>query len=141
MMTKLTATLIVAGMGLALSNVSGLDLPKVDVSKLPPASAKAGLTYDKDIKPIVQKSCVNCHGAEKPKGKYRVDSRPAFVKGGESENPAVVPGESTKSPVLIYASDLVKEMEMPPLDKREKNPALTKEQLGVIRAWIEQGAK
>jgi len=38
-------------------------------------------------------------------------------------------------------ADLVPEMEMPPLEKREKYPALTKQQIGLLRAWIDQGAQ
>jgi hypothetical protein len=112
-----------------------------DASKLSPAAKKAGLTYDKDIKPLVDASCVGCHGEEKPKGKYRVDSRAALIKGGSSDEAAVVPGNSAKSPVVHYVADLIEDMEMPPTDKREKYPALTKEQIGILRAWIDQGAK
>jgi hypothetical protein len=38
-------------------------------------------------------------------------------------------------------ADLIDDMEMPPKDKREKYPALTKDQIGLLRAWIDQGAK
>ena len=114
---------------------------KVDITKLPPASDKKGLTFDKDIKPILEKSCFKCHGAEKPKGKYRVDSLETFTKGGESGDPAVVPSHSDKSPVVFYVANLVEEMEMPPVDKRDRFPALTKDQIGLLRAWIDQGAK
>jgi len=112
-----------------------------DASKLPPAASKAGLTFDKDIKPLLENSCLKCHGETKPKSKYRVDSREAFIKGGSSDEAAVIPGESAKSPLLHYAADLVEELEMPPLDKREKYPALTTQQIGILRAWIDQGAK
>ena len=113
----------------------------VDVSKLPPPSAKKDLTYEKDIKPLLEKASLNCHGPEKPKSKYRVDSRDAIIKGGDSEEAAIIPGNSAKSPIVHYSADLVTDMEMPPLDKREKYPALTKEQIGILRAWIDQGAK
>jgi Planctomycete cytochrome C len=114
---------------------------KPDISKLPPASGKKDLTYDKDIKPLLENSCLKCHGPEKPKSKYRVDSREALIKGGESEEAAVVPGKSEKSPIVHYVADLVEDMEMPPTDKRDKYPPMTKEQIGILRAWIDQGAK
>ncbi|MBA4150621.1 MAG: hypothetical protein H0X66_21115 [Verrucomicrobia bacterium] len=114
---------------------------KVDVSKLPPASDKKELTFDKDIKSMVEDSCLKCHGVEKPKSKYRVDSREAFIKGGDSEIAAVIAGKSAESPVIHMVADLIEEMEMPPIDKREKYVALTKEQIGILRAWIDQGAK
>jgi hypothetical protein len=112
-----------------------------DISKLPPAAKKEGLTFEKDIKPLLEKSCLNCHGPEKPKSKYRVDSREEAIKGGKSGDAAVIPGKSEKSPLVLYPADLVEEMEMPPTDKREKYPALTKDQIALIRAWIDQGAK
>ena len=112
-----------------------------DAAKLPPASDKKGLTYEKDIKPLLEKSCVKCHSGEKPKSKYRMDSRASVIKGGESGDAAILPGNSAKSPLVAYVSELVEDMEMPPTDKRDKYPALTKEQIGLLRAWIDQGAK
>jgi hypothetical protein len=113
----------------------------IDITKLPPPAAKKDLTYERDIKPLLEKSCINCHGPEKPKSKYRVDSRDAIIKGGDSEEAAIIPGNSAKSPIVHYSADLVVDMEMPPTDKREKYPPLTKEQIGILRAWIDQGAK
>jgi len=112
-----------------------------DISKLPPAAKQTGMTYDKDIKPLFEKSCLKCHGPEKPKSKYRVDSREAAIKGGSSDEAAVIPGKSEKSPLVLYVADLVEEMEMPPKDKRDQYPPLKPEQIGLIRAWIDQGAK
>lgn len=126
---------------LMAASLLGLRAAEPDISKLPPPADKKGLTYEKDIKPLLENSCVKCHGPEKPKSKYRVDSREAIVKGGDSEEAAVVPGKSEKSPIVLYTAGLVEDMEMPPLDKREKYPALTKEQIGLLRAWIDQGAK
>jgi hypothetical protein len=133
-------TLTLAGLS-ALTLLTVHAATKVDTSKLPPASEKKDLTFDKDIKPMIEDSCLKCHGAEKPKAKYRVDSREAFIKGGESEQAAVIPGKSAESPVIHMVADLIEDMEMPPLDKREKYPVLTKEQIGILRAWIDQGAK
>ena len=112
-----------------------------DISKLPPAATKAGVTFDADIKPIIEKSCLKCHSGEKPKGKFRADTRENFLKGGDGDEKAVTAGSSAKSAVLFMVSDLIADSEMPPLDKREKYSKLTTEQIGLLRAWIEQGAK
>ena len=128
----------------ALSLSSGshaADSKKVDMSKVPPASTKKGVTYDADIKPLIEKSCLKCHSGDKPTGKYRVETLAGLIKGGESGDPAVIPGLSDKSPIVHYTSNAVEEMEMPPLEKRDRFPALTKEQIGLLRAWIDQGAK
>ena len=139
MMKNVVLTLCVTAItGLALQVATAAD---PDISKLPPAAKKEGLTFDKDIKPLLENSCLKCHGAEKPKSKYRVDSREAFIKGGDSDEAAVVAGKSEKSPVVHYVADLVADYEMPPLDKRDKYPKMTPEQIGILRAWIDQGAK
>ena len=139
MMKNVVLTLCVTAItSLALQVATAAD---PDISKLPPAAKKEGLTFDKDIKPLLENSCLKCHGAEKPKSKYRVDSREAFIKGGDSDEAAVVAGKSEKSPVVHYVADLVADYEMPPLDKRDKYPKMTPEQIGILRAWIDQGAK
>lgn len=112
----------------------------VDVSKLPPAAKKAGVTFDADIKPFFEKSCVKCHSGEKPKAKLRLDTRENTLKGAGDEK-ILEAGNSAKSELVHVVADLVADEEMPPLDKRDKYPALTKEQIGLLRAWIDQGAK
>lgn len=110
-----------------------------DASKLP-APAKATPTYETDIKPIFQKSCVKCHSGEKPKGKYNMETKEGVLKGGK-EAGAIVVGNSAKTALVHYASDLVTDEEMPPKEKRDKFPALTKDQVALVRAWIDQGCK
>jgi hypothetical protein len=109
-----------------------------DISKLPQAAAKTGVTYDADIKPILEKSCFKCHGPEKQKAKLRVDSLAAIKKGGE--NGAIFEaGKSDKSRLVhSVARNLDEDENMPPEDKGKP---LTKEEVGLIRAWIDQGAK
>src|SRR5216683_7578563 len=72
----------------------------IDISKLPPASTKTGVTYAADIKPIFEKSCTKCHGPEKQKGKLRLDSLDAALKGGQ-DGKVIEPGDSAKS-VLVH---------------------------------------
>ena len=74
---------------------------KPDLSKLPPASKKTGVTYDADVKPIFEKSCVKCHSGEKAKAKLHLDSLAGAIKGGK-EGPDIIPGKAGKSP-LVYA--------------------------------------
>jgi mono/diheme cytochrome c family protein len=135
---KLTLASLVSG--LAFCVLTG-NAGEPDISKLPAPAAKTGLTYAKDIQPMLKESCLKCHGEDRPKGKYRVDSREALIKGGSSDEAAVVIGKSEKSPIVHYVADLVEEMEMPPAEKREKYPALKTEQIALLRAWIDQGAK
>jgi hypothetical protein len=112
-----------------------------DISKLPPAASQSGITFDEHIKKIIEPSCLKCHSGNRPKGRFVVATRESFIKGGDSDKPAVIPGKSAESPVIHYVADLVLDMEMPPIDMREDYPSLTKEQIALLRAWIDQGAK
>ncbi|MFL3666240.1 MAG: c-type cytochrome domain-containing protein [Verrucomicrobiota bacterium] len=118
--------------------IDDLTAKMADLSaKLPPA-AKAKVSYKKDIKPLIEKSCLNCHGPKKrPKGKFRIDTRELALKGGY-EGVAIIPGKSEKSPLTYYINYQVVDYEMPPEGKKDY-PKLTREQIGLMRAWIDQG--
>ena len=113
----------------------------VDTSKLPAASTKTGVNYATDIKPIFDASCTKCHGDQKPKAKLRLDNLEGIVKG--SENGKVVdPGNSAKSVLVHNVAHLGDEDDfMPPPKNKMGLKKLTDEQIGLIRAWIDQGAK
>jgi mono/diheme cytochrome c family protein len=113
----------------------------VDLSKIPPASPKTGVTYGTDIKPIFDKSCTTCHGAEKHKGRLRLDGLEGVLKGGE-DGKVVVPGNGAGSMLvqnIAHAGD--PEAYMPPPKNKANIQPLTKDQIALIRAWIDQGAK
>lgn len=124
-----------------LLNAAAADHPKPDLSKLPPAAAKQGVTYASDVKAILDKSCAKCHSGEKPKAKLRLDSLAGALKGSESGK-VITPGDATKSPMLVSVARIGHEDEwMPPKNNKAKIEPLSTEQVSLIRAWIEQGAK
>ncbi len=106
---------------------------EVDEGKLPPPAAAVDFAHD--IQPLLEGSCVACHGAEKQKGKFRLDTRTGLLAGGEN-GAAVIVGTSGKSPLIHYVTRLVEDLEMPP----RKEAALAPAQIGLLRAWIDQGA-
>jgi mono/diheme cytochrome c family protein len=124
---------------LGLSLLAASAAPKkVDVSKLPPVSGKTGVTYATDMKPVFQKACVKCHGPEKQKANLRLDNLAAALKGSDN-GPVIVPADSAGSKLVHNIARLGAEDEfMPPPGKGDQ---LTKEQIGLVRAWIDQGAK
>jgi mono/diheme cytochrome c family protein len=143
MIKRLVIVLFAAALSLsALSSVAAEKSKNpVDVSKLPPVSDQKDVAYDKDIKPVFDKSCVSCHGPEKSKGKLRLDTLPAVLKGGE-DGKVVEPGDSAKSVLVHNIAHLGDEDDyMPPPKNKAGIPPLTPEQIGLIRAWIDQGAK
>jgi hypothetical protein len=137
-MTKHIALLSI-GM-LALSLAASAD--DGSVGKLPPASDKKGVTYEKDIKAIFDNSCVKCHSGEKAKAKLHMDTLEGVLKGAKKDK-VVEPGNSAGS-ILVKAIAHVSPDEddwMPPLNNKAKIGPLTAEEIGLIRAWIDQGAK
>ena len=130
----ISRALLLFGLG-ACSDVSmAASTGVVDVAKLPPAAARP-VDFAKDIRPIFEKSCQFCHGAEKQKGGYRLDSKFAAIKGGETYSPAIQPSDSAASPLIHLVAGLVLDSKMP-----AKGDPLTPEQIGLLRAWIDQGA-
>lgn len=161
---------------------------EVDLSKLPPPADKTGLTYAKDIQPLLEASCLRCHGAERPKAGLRLDSLEAALKGSK-DGKVILPGNSKGSPLVLAVSQLDEDKAMPPKFKpghgrpggtggfgggpggpppggpgpggsQGAPPSgaggppggmrggfgpppkpLTPEQVGLVRAWIDQGAQ
>jgi hypothetical protein len=97
------------------------DIGKLDVSKLPAASTQKGLTYAKDIRPLLESACFRCHGEEKQKGDLRLDSLQAVLKGGE-EGKIVVPGKSQKSLLVAAVAQVNDDVAMPPKPKGRGGP-------------------
>ena len=104
------------------------------LKRLPPP-ATAPVAFDKDIKPMLEASCIKCHGRGRDKGHFRIDSRETMLKGGES-GPAIIPGKSQESLIIELVSGLDPDNVMP-----KKGSKLTKEQVSLMRGWIDQGAK
>lgn len=130
-MKRFTITLsLCAGLALALTATAA-------DKKLPPAAKKAGVTFAKDIKPIFDKACAECHGEKKQKGKLRLDSLANALKASENGK-SVVPGKSADSSLVKAIARLNEDDAMPP---EGKGKPLTAAEIGLIRAWIDQGAK
>lgn len=105
---------------------------------MPPAAEKQGVTYVTDIKAIFDNNCIKCHGAKKQKAGLRLDSREAAIHGSE-DGPVFEIGISAESHLVTSVARTVKEDDwMPPVDE---NKPLSLEQVALIRAWIDQGAK
>ena len=126
--------------------------PSQTPTPLAPALAKAAIPapavvatsapveFTRDIQPMLERSCMACHSGEKAKAGFRMTDRESLLKGGNRGEPAVVPGRPDSSPLLRFVQDRVEDLEMPPLSKRKNYPALTKEEISKLNAWIAAGA-
>jgi ankyrin repeat protein len=99
------------------------------------------IDFAQQIKPLLERSCVVCHCSDKPRGAFRIDRRDAILKGGASGAAAVVPGHSEQSSLIDHVSGKSSEVEMPPKAVRERFPALTADEIELLRVWIDQGAQ
>ena len=134
---KSAAVALVAMFGLA-AVVSADDA----AGKLPPASTRQGVTYATDIKAILDNSCVKCHGGDKPKAHLKLDTLENTLKGSK-DGKVVIAGDSARSMLVKAVAHLSadKDTWMPPLHNRANIGPLTPDQIGLLRAWIDQGAK
>lgn len=101
------------------------------------AMAQEKVDFQKQIQPILAKTCYECHGAEKQKAKLALHTAELFAKGSK-EGPVIVPGDPAKS--TLYARVILPrdhEDVMPPEDEGEP---LTKEQTDLLAQWITEGA-
>jgi hypothetical protein len=96
---------------------------------VPPAVARP-IVFLRDVQPILAASCHSCHGEKKQKGDLRLDLKAHAMRSG-----AILPGKSADSPLVQRVAGLDPTAKMPP-----KGPGLTAEQIGILRAWIDQGA-
>jgi hypothetical protein len=137
-MTKLTLLALTATFGLAAA--ASADDAKPAAATLPPASTKTGVTFDTDIKPIFDAACVKCHDSKKPRqaAKLSLDTLEGTLKG-DADGKVITVGNSAKSDLVLTVAHVGDPDTFMPKGKGAK--PLTPEQIGLIRAWIDQGAK
>lgn len=113
--------------------ISGLAAAQEKAASLPPA-AQRPIDFKRDIEPLLKERCQSCHGATQQMGGLRLDSRAGVFAGGYS-GAALNPGDSSASRLIQLVAGLRKDLVMPMAGER-----LTAEQVGLLRAWIDQGA-
>src|SRR6266478_5119266 len=57
------------------------------------------VSFSGDVAPILTRSCLSCHGPTEPMSQLDLSTRVAALKGGQKGGPAILPGDSAKSPV------------------------------------------
>lgn len=111
----------------------GEPIPIAEVPQSTPVS------FEQDILPILQRSCLACHSASERQGDLVLETPQSLRDGGDS-GPAIVPGKGTDSLLLKLAAHQ-EESFMPPPDNDVNAPKLTSQELGLLRLWIDQGAR
>ena len=100
---------------------------------LPPAADRK-VSYEADVKPLLERSCYRCHKGVKHKGDLRLDRKSAALRGGESGK-VLLAGKSAESVLIHLVAGTDPKKAMPP----GRSKRLTAAEVGVLRAWIDQG--
>jgi mono/diheme cytochrome c family protein len=106
----------------------------IDVTKLAPASTQP-VDFARDIEPLLAERCHSCHGERKTESALRLDRKTDALRGGD-HGPILAPGKSAESLLVAVLSGAHDELARMP----KKGDPLTAEQIGKVRAWIDQGA-
>ena len=115
--------------------------PTIEAASVTPASANAtpapsATFFDARVAPIFENKCLNCHNAEKRKGKLRLDTFENVMRGGKD-------GIVVKAGDLKH-SELFRRINLSPDDKdfmpTDGKPPLTASEVKVIELWIASGA-
>jgi len=101
-----------------------------------PSALAEKRAFEHVVKPVLDKYCVACHGPEKAKGRLRLDSLPAALRGGE-DGAVILPGKPAES-------DLIKRLHLPPDHDDHMPPAgkpqPTADDVALLQWWIQSGA-
>jgi hypothetical protein len=102
-----------------------------DTQMPPPANRK--IDFEKDVQPILSQQCYSCHGEEIQQSGLRLDKRQNALRGGDY-GPVIVLGKSAESKLIRRLVNGDGGLQMPPTEP------LSGEEIGILRAWIDQGA-
>lgn len=97
--------------------------------------AEAKVDFKRDVQPLFEQRCYECHGEKKQKSGLRLDRKHAALKVADSGKPAIVPGQGSASPLLQRLTSQDSDEVMPP-----KGDRLTDAQVTLLRQWIDEGA-
>ncbi len=98
-------------------------------------AADESVDFGKQIAPIFSQHCIDCHGPYEPEGQFRLDRLSTMLAGGNSGEPAVVPGEPDQSFLMKLIHRKEPGKEMPP------DEPLAPHEIDLIQRWIAGGAK
>ncbi|MEX2304324.1 MAG: PSD1 and planctomycete cytochrome C domain-containing protein [Bryobacterales bacterium] len=101
----------------------------------PPAIAAVAVSYERDVQPILERSCYACHSGAQPKSQLRLDRKAGMLQGGIG-GPAIVIGDSAASRLVHRIEGHGGEQRMP-----LGGEPLSRNEVAVLRNWIDSGAE
>jgi len=111
-------------------------LPILFLAVLFSGCGSQGVDFNSEIRPILNERCVTCHGGVKTQADLNLQFRNLALVGGESGNPAIVPGDASASEMIRKVSHSNPSDRMP----KDDDP-LTEEEITSLKKWINSGAE
>jgi hypothetical protein len=98
-------------------------------------SHAAPIDFVRDVRPIFEAHCYDCHSGDTRKSGLRLDVKAAALKGGDHHGPDIIPGKAAESPLIQFLTTTNKDELMPP-----KGGPLSGEEIAILTRWIAEGA-
>ncbi|MEQ1859257.1 MAG: PSD1 and planctomycete cytochrome C domain-containing protein [Chthoniobacteraceae bacterium] len=98
-------------------------------------AAAAPVDFVRDVRPIFDRHCTECHGEKKQKAGLRLDIKSEALRGGDEMGPDIIPGKAKESPLIQLVTSVDKDERMPP-----KGDGLSAAEIAALTAWIDDGA-
>lgn len=101
---------------------------------------EVAISFNREIQPILAENCFKCHGPDPAarKGKLRLDTPEGSFESRGDLGPAIVPGQSRKSPLYHRITAADPDEVMPP---PKSNLKLSSRQIELLQRWINEGAR
>ena len=94
------------------------------------------IDYNTQVKPIINKKCISCHGGVKQEAGFSMLFEEEALGITESGKPAILPGNPDESELIKRITHSDPNERMP-----YKHEALSKDEIDILRQWIKEGAK
>ena len=101
--------------------------------RIPPGLDRT-IDYAKDVAPIFEKHCIDCHGSDVQESNLRVDLKASLLRGGDLGEPALIKEKGAESFLIQVVAGANEEFKMPP-----DGEGLTAAEISILRTWIDQG--
>lgn len=98
-------------------------------------AAAPPIDFVRDVRPIFERRCYECHGEAHQESGLRLDVKAAALRGGDNQGPDIVPGQAAESPLVRLVRSADEAERMPPDGER-----LTAAEIEILVRWIDAGA-
>ncbi|MBU6301515.1 MAG: DUF1553 domain-containing protein [Verrucomicrobia bacterium] len=98
------------------------------------ASVVGPVDFVRDVRPLLERHCQECHGEKKQKSGLRLDVKSEALRGGDNHGPDIVPGRPGESPLIRFLRSDDPDEAMPPGEK------LAAAEIDLLTRWVAEGA-